>query len=280
MMAAAAYLLRGQVMHARLRPIINRFVYPVFCVRLNLARLTELRGRWFGVDCARTVSVQSRDYGPRDGSDLLLWIRQVLREHELPHDGEVWLQTFPRVLGFVFNPVSFWYCHDANGDLRAVLAEVNNTFGDTHRYLLVAQAGAVIDEHTPLLSRKLMHVSPFCAVAGHYQFRLRDTASTAFVGIDYFDDAGLLIKTAIGGYMQPLNDASMLRALLAQPLLTLGVFAKIHWQAVKLWCQKVPFYRQPPAPEPNLSFQTPLSVKASFVNDRSFNDRNLEERSS
>lgn len=274
-MAAAAYLLRGQVMHSRLRPVMNHFVYPVFCVRINLARLNELRGRWFGVDCRRLVSVQTRDYGPRDGSDLLHWIRDVLREHDLPHDGVVWLQTFPRVLGFVFNPVSFWYCHDAAGDLRAVLAEVNNTFGDTHRYLLAAHAGAVIDEHTPLLARKLMHVSPFCAVAGHYQFRLRDTENTAFVGIDYFDEAGLLIKTAIGGHKQLLSDATMWRALLAQPLLTIGVFSKIHWQALKLWCKKVPFFRQPLAPEPNLSFQTPLSVQASFVNDR-----NLEERSS
>lgn len=272
-MTAAAYLLRGQVMHSRLRPVSNRFVYPVFCVRLNLARLNHLRGRWFGVNCRRAVSVQTRDYGPRDGSDLLLWIRQILREHELPHDGEVWLQTFPRVLGFVFNPVSFWYCHDAAGDLRAVLAEVNNTFGDTHQYLLVAQAGSVINEHTPLLARKLMHVSPFCQVTGHYQFRLRDTGNTAFVGIDYFDEAGLLIKTAIGGHKQPLSDAAMLRALLAQPLLTLGVFGKIHWQALKLWCKKVPFYRQPVPPEPNLSFQTPLRVQASFVNDRKSQER-------
>lgn len=260
MMSAAALLLRGQVMHHRMRPAKNQFVYPVFSVRVNLARLDQLTNRWFGINCARAVSLHTKDYGPRDGSDLLQWIRAVLREHQLPADGEVWLQTFPRVLGFVFNPVSFWYCHDAQGNLRAVLAEVNNTFGDTYRYLLVAQSGAVIDEYTPLFSQKLMHVSPFCQVKGHYQFRLRDTASSAFVGIDYFDEHGLLIKTAIGGYKQPLNASTVRQALLAQPLLTIGVFAKIHWQALKLWWKKVPFFRQPQPPVINLSLHTPPAV--------------------
>ena len=135
-MKPAAQLIRGQVMHERQRPVRHRFVYPVFYLRLDVARLDELNSYWFGVDRRRPVSLHVRDYGPRDGSSLELWMRALLHEHGINAGGEILLQTFPRVFGFAFNPVSFWYCHDVEGGLRAVLAEVSNTFGETHRYLL------------------------------------------------------------------------------------------------------------------------------------------------
>ena len=135
-MNAPAQLIHARVMHARLRPALHRFVYPVFYVRLNLARLDECQSGWFGVDLRRPLSLRTHDYGPRDGSGLEQWMRTLLATHGIAADGEIWLQTFPRVLGYAFNPVSFWYCHDTHGRLRAVLAEVNNTFGETHRYLL------------------------------------------------------------------------------------------------------------------------------------------------
>ncbi|QLG87500.1 DUF1365 domain-containing protein [Chitinibacter bivalviorum] len=254
-MNATGYVIRGQVMHARLRPAANRFVYPVFCIRINLARLAELDNAWFGVDRTRIVSIRTRDYGPRDGSNLQRWMRQLLAAQHITCDGEIWLQTFPRVLGFAFNPVSFWYCHDAGGNLIAVLAEVNNTFGETHRYLLQGQSGAAIDGNTQLIIKKLMHVSPFCEVQGHYQFRFRDTEQTSFVGIDYYDESGLLIKTAIGGYRQAWSLAAVRYAVMMQPFLTFGVVCRIHWQAAKLWWKKVPFFRKPAPPEQGLSFQ-------------------------
>lgn len=242
---AAAYLIRGQVMHARLRPVLHRFVYPVFFLRLNLARLDEAGSFWFGVNRCRLMSIRMRDYGPRDGSDLDAWMRGQLTAAGLPADGEIWLQTFPRMLGFVFNPVSFWYCHDHSGALRAVLAEVNNTFGETHRYLLANSAGGEITEDTCLVCAKAMHVSPFCEVRGSYQFRFRDTETSTFVGIDYDDGNGALINTAVGGKRQTLTARSALQALLAQPFMTIGIVAKIHWQALKLWRRHVPFFRKP-----------------------------------
>jgi len=248
-MTIPAYLIRGQVMHERFRPVRHRFVYPVFCLRLNLARLAEAGNLWFGVDRRRLMSLRTRDYGPRDGSDLDQWMRAQLKEAGLPHDGEIWLQTFPRLFGFVFNPVSFWYCHDRHGTLRAVLAEVNNTFGETHRYLLSGSEGQAITADTRLVCAKAMHVSPFCEVRGSYRFRFRDTAETVMVGIDYDDGNGPLINTAIGGKRRVLTAASALQALLAQPFMTVGIVVKIHWQAWKLWRRHVPFFRKPePAP--------------------------------
>ncbi|WP_288841485.1 DUF1365 domain-containing protein [uncultured Deefgea sp.] len=247
-MNAPAQIIRGQVMHQRLRPAQHRFVYPVFCLRLNLARLGDIEVSGFGLNRWRPVAIYTQDYGPKDGSDLEHWMRDVLAQNGITADGEIWLHTFPRVFGFVFNPVSFWYCYDRQGGLRAVLAEVNNTFGETHQYLIAAHDEQCIAADTRLECIKMMHVSPFCEVQGHYQFGFRDTAKTAWVGIDYFDGDGLLIKTAVGGQRADLNRQTLWRALLAQPLLTLGVFARIHWQALHLWRKRVPFFSKPIPP--------------------------------
>ncbi|MBM3117263.1 DUF1365 domain-containing protein [Jeongeupia naejangsanensis] len=249
----AGFVLVGRVMHARLRPVRHRFVYPVFCIRLNLGQLDAVGNRWFGIDARRPLSLRIRDYGPRDGSPLLPWIRRQLADAGLPADGEVWLQTFPRVFGHVFNPVSFWFCHDAAGGLRALLAEVNNTFGEHHAYLLGAPDGGVITAGTELHCRKRLHVSPFCRVEGGYRFRVTERDGLSCVAIDHDDRDGTLIRTAISGRLLPWQAPTLRRALLRQPLLTLGVVFRIHWQALQLWLRGVPFFRKPAPPEQRLS---------------------------
>jgi DUF1365 family protein len=272
---AAAYLVRGQVMHERLRPVHHRFVYPVFCVRLNLGRLAEANNAWFGVNRKRLMSVRTRDYGPRDGSDLDGWIRAQLVEAGLPADGEIWLQTFPRMFGFVFNPVSFWLCHDSGGALRAVLAEVNSTFGETHRYLLADGERKAITPDTRLACAKEMHVSPFCEVRGAYHFHVRDTPISTLIGIDYDDhagdqseapasgNAGLLIRTTVGGRLYAMTSDGALLALLTQPFMTFGIVAKIHWQAWKLWRKRVPFFRKPDRSKDSVAATTNFNKEMS-----------------
>jgi len=233
-------------MHERLRPVLHRFVYPVFYVRVNLARLEELNSGWFGVNRRALASLRTRDYGPRDGSDLQQWMRTILHDAGIPADGEIWLQTFPRLFGFAFNPVSFWYCHDQSGALRAVLAEVNNTFGQTHRYVLSSDAPITLQ--TRLVSTKNLHVSPFCQVQGHYSFTFRETAQTSLVSLNYFDGQGLLIKTTVGGNVSDLTPAQIRNAILRQPWLTCSIVLGIHWQALRLWLKKVPWFSKPTAP--------------------------------
>ncbi|TAL81696.1 MAG: DUF1365 domain-containing protein [Candidimonas sp.] len=247
-------------MHERLRPKRNRFVYPVFSVRINLDRLQELNRWWFSVDRWGLMGIRTRDYGACDGSDLAIWIRRQLAEAGVQANGEMWLQTFPRVFGYVFNPVSFWYCHDRDGGLRALLAEVTSTFGERHRYLLTAPEGAVITDATTLECRKQLHVSPFFRVEGHYQFRLRDTADTSFVGIDYFDAAGLVLRTSVAGRKTALNRQTVLRAVTRQPLMTFSIIARIYWQALRLWLRKVPFFSKPQRSE--AAMHPPVSESA------------------
>ena len=245
-----AALLMGTVRHARLRPVPHVFAYPTFCVLLPMRRwaqgltqpaLARNRGAW--------MSFHDADHG-EGGHDALAWLLRLLTERGVHDaDGEIWLLTYPRVLGFVFKPVSFWYCHRADGRLRAVVAEVNNTFGERHCYLL---DGPDVGWGRTLQADKAFHVSPFIAVRGYYRFRFARTATQGderlMARVEYSDAAGPLLITSIGGTLLPLTRANARNALLRMPLLTLGVVARIQWQALRLWLKRVPWLRKPPAP--------------------------------
>ena len=232
----SAELLTGRVMHRRLRPVQHHFSYGVFFLRLPLTRLAEA-----GIALNRPAlcSFHFRDHGARDGSHPLAWIRALLAREGIAADGEIWLQCFPRVLGYVFNPVSFWFCEDRHGRLKAVLAEVSNTFGERHTYLLRAEGA--------LEARKVFHVSPFFPVAGHYRFRFDEHAGRRLARIDYFDETGPLLYTSISGQPQPLTRARLAAACLTHPFMTFAIMARIHWQAVRLWLKRVPFFAKPAA---------------------------------
>jgi DUF1365 family protein len=244
-----AQLYFGEVMHSRLRPRRNRFRYPVFFLRFPLSRMDTLRTPLLSVDRWNLLSVHRRDHGARDGSDLQAWARAVLRAEGIDRaDGEIWLQAFPRVLGYVFNPVSFWLCHDRAGGLRAVLCEVSNTFGERHNYLLAHPDQRCIGAGDWLTARKVFHVSPFCEVRGSYRFQFLFEAAQSSVRIDYHDGNGMLLATAVRGRPVPLTTGALARAFLLYPWMTLGVIARIHWQALRLWRKGVPFFRKPLPP--------------------------------
>jgi uncharacterized protein len=242
----------GRVWHQRVRPVQHSFAYASYFLMLPMRALraqpdAQLRRNRFGA-----LSFFDRDHGD-GGDDALNWFDELLRSEGI-HDatGEVWLHTYPRVLGHVFNPVSFWYAHRSDGSLAVVLAEVNNTFGERHGYLL---HGATLAWDRPVEAQKVFHVSPFCAVAGRYTFRFKlegkgvGAPRTTMASIDHHDDAGPLLQTRVGGSLVPLSAQSMRRAFFGMPLMTLCVVARIHWQALKLAFKRVPFHHQPPAPE-------------------------------
>ena len=252
---ANCWLYRGTVLHRRVRPVANAFRYRVFFLKFPLHRAAELVNAVFSVDRFNLLSFHHADHG--DGGDLQAWVRALLaREGISDADGEVWLQCFPRVLGYVFNPVSFWFCHRADGRLRAIVAEVRNTFGERHCYLLDTADAAPLRYGQVLTARKVFHVSPFCAVEGGYRFRFMSTgavpyqpgAARSVARIDYHDDCGDLIHTSISGTAYPFTTAALLLALARHPLMTFGVIARIHWQALRLWLKRVPFHPKPTPP--------------------------------
>jgi DUF1365 family protein len=259
--AIAPQLCFGLVRHARLRPARNAFSYGGYYLRLPLRTLGD--GGFKTALCSRNrfnlLSFHDADHG--DGQQpLLAWIDGFLRaEGVTDADGEIWLQAMPRVLGFVFNPVSFWFCHGRDGALRAIVCDVRNTFGERHRYLL--GGGGVIRNGALLTARKVFHVSPFCAVEGSYRFRFTcalrlragDPAEQTLACIDYHDNAGLLLQTSVSGRAAPLSTASAARAFFFYPLMTFNVVVRIHLQALRLWCKRVPFFSKPAPPKQKVS---------------------------
>lgn len=252
----------GRVMHRRLRPTEHQFSYGVFYLRVPLSALTTMRQRsniWLRMNGFGLLSLRERDYGPRDGTDWETWVRRLLRGADVTTaDGEIVLQTFPRLLGYVFNPISVWYCFDRAGALRAAICEVNNTFGERHNYVVAHEDGRAISTSDWLIAKKVFHVSPFCEVRGYYRFRFEQTFAAdaarearSFSQIDFFDGASdddKLIVTTMHGTPQPLTSASARNAFFTYPLMTLGVIARIHWQALKLWRKNVPFFTKPAPP--------------------------------
>ena len=240
----------GAVMHERHVQAHNRFVYPTAFLRLPLSRLDTLRVPLLGIERAGVFSFCNRDHGARDGSPLQPWIHALLRGQGLAEicDGEIVLQTMPRIFGFVFNPVSFWFCHDRAGALRVVLAEVSNTFGERHNYLVHHPDQRPIVAGDELRATKCFHVSPFFPVRGEYRFRFEQRGAVHAVSSDLWDGGELQLSTRLSGRAQALDGGAMRKWLARQPFMTLGVVARIHWQALRLALRRVSFFRKPPPP--------------------------------
>lgn len=242
---------RGLVRHTRLRPVRHAFAYRTFFLLLPLRGMRRLGGGELAVNRAGWMSFHDADHGDGRGPQrggALAWIEEVLRSHGIGDaDGEIWLQCYPRVLGYVFKPVSFWYCHRADGSLRAILAEVNNTFGERHCYLLEQPRYG-----QPMRAVKVFHVSPFCRVSGEYTFRFlraeRDGVARTVARVDLADADGVLLQTSISGELRPYQARGARAALWRQPAMTLGLIAHIHWQALRLWLKRVPFFSKPVPP--------------------------------
>ncbi len=238
--------IRGQTFHGRKGAVVNRFRYGVDYLLLDpeTARGPSL----FSLNRGNLVSVHDLDHGgaPKQGRGAL-WVREVLAAHGLPAPAKIELLAQPRVLGHVFNPVSFWLCRDVQGGLRVVIAEVSNTFGDRHSYLCHREDHAVITAEDHIPARKIFHVSPFQPVEGGYVFRFDIRPDRIGIWIDYTAGAGGLIATLTGARV-PLTNRALLGACLRRPFGSRRVLALIHWQALKLALKGAVYRRRPEPP--------------------------------
>jgi DUF1365 family protein len=248
----------GSVHHARTRPSSHRFTYGTYFLMLpmHLERAQGVPTAASGWQANRRGALSFFDEDHGEGRSVALggalpWLRSLLCSQGIADvDGDIWLQTYPRVWGYTFKPVSFWYCLRAaqqGGALRAVVAEVNNTFGERHCYVLDAPAWG-----ETVTADKALHVSPFCEVKGHYAFCFsrEETAAGTVISarVDHHDAQGLLIHTRLSGTLQPLDEPALRRALWRYPLMTLGVVWRIHREAFKLWRKRVPYFAKPTPP--------------------------------
>lgn len=242
-----------RVMHRRRVAPYYRFVYRVFYLLVDIDRIDALasRLRFFSRDRFNLLSLRTTDHG--DGRGLRAWAEGLLRERGIePDGGRIRLLTFPRVFGFAFNPISLWYCERRDGELQAVIAEVNNTFGEKHSYVL-ASDGAPLSYDTPIEKEKVFHVSPFFDRKGQYRFTLGAPDVRIRVAIHETRNGAPILDATLAGERRALSDTAILGQVLRMPWMTLKVVVGIHWEALKLWLRGAKFHRKPDPLRPNVS---------------------------
>lgn len=258
---------RAEVSHTRTGEVRHRLRHSVFYLFLDLGRLDETAAasRVFSCNRFNLLSFYDRDHGARDARPVKKWVEEQLKRAGLfDPGGRVFLLTLPRILGYVFNPLSIYYCFDSEDRLTAVLHEVRNTFGELHGYLLPAELGAdgVVRQETD----KRFHVSPFIGMAARYHFRLSVPGETVDVRISQTIEGGGL-KARLWGRRHPFNDRELLAALASMPLMTFKVMAAILWHGAHLWLKKASFHRKPEAPAEPVTFDPPQPAAKSAEGD-------------
>ena len=239
-------LFEASIYHKRFYPKANKFRYSGFYIKFSIDSLQSLKSRLFSVNSFNLFSFYEKDHGYRDGSQLDAWVRDTLGEAGLTNfDGKIILQTFPRVLGYVFNPVSFWYCY-RHEKLAAVICEVNNTFGESHSYVITNQIN-----NTVTLPKEF-HVSPFYDIKGDYEF---DFQKNNFVKINYYFDNKLQLTTSIKGENISWSDFNLFKIFVRHPFYTIFVILFIHYQAVKLFFKKNKYFPKPKKLTPNITYE-------------------------
>jgi DUF1365 family protein len=243
----------GRTFHGRRGSVENAFTYGVDYLLLD-PEADLSTPALFSRNRGNVTSLHDRDHGGAPGQGRgAPWARDVLAAHGVTAaDGQLLLLAQPRVLGHVFNPASFWLCHDRAGTLRAVIAEVTNTFGDRHSYLCAHDDQRPIGREDTLTATKIFHVSPFQPVEGGYVFRFDIRPDRVGIWIDYTQGNGGLYAT-LTGPRAPLRNATILRAMLRRPFGSRRVLGLIHWQALKLWWKGAKYRPRPEPPAQEVS---------------------------
>jgi DUF1365 family protein len=226
---AASAIYTGWVMHRRLRPRMHHFRYRVFSLLLDLDELPSLsRLRLFGWNKAALFSFQDRDHG--DGRPLKAWLDSLLAAAGLAAHGPKRVLCYPRIFGYVFNPLSVWFCHTQDGALKAVVYEVHNTYGERHAYVVPCGGGGV-KRHA---QDKDFYVSPFLSQDCRYHFRTLAPDAQVVVAIQEQEAGQPILTASFKGRRRALGDGALLAMLLRYPLMTLKVVVAIHYEAVRL----------------------------------------------
>jgi uncharacterized protein len=260
-------LFRGRTVHERFGKVRHRLVYDIYQLLLDVDDVaTSAKGlKWLNYNRFGALSFYDRDHGDRSGAPLRGWVETRFAEAGVDlKGGPIRLLTFPRVLGFVFNPISVFFGYSRQGELKGVIYEVNNTFGETHSY--VAPAGNNPIEHHQ--ADKVFHVSPFFDVSGRYAFTLRAPHDGLSLVINKYSGDQRDHVATLRANRLPLLDAELAKSFFTMPFLTLKVVAAIHFEALKLLF-KGARYHDKPAPPPSSSIATNLKpqTRISLPND-------------
>ena len=234
----------GNVIHKRFKPKTNTFNYKVFSLLIDLSEIDLLHKtlRLFSYNKFNIISFFNKDHGPRDGSSLKNWVLDNLKKNNIESDDvKIKLLCYPRIFGYVFNPLSVFYIYDKNSDLIAILYEVKNTFGEQHSYIFKTKKEQNLIQH---VCKKKFHVSPFIEMNCIYFFRLLKPGNKISVIIDVQDSEGKILYASQDGVKSELNNNNLFKSYLKHPLMTFKIIIAIHFEAFKLWTKGIKFIKK------------------------------------
>jgi hypothetical protein len=239
-----SYIYSGNVVHKRFKPKIHFFKYKVFSLLIDLSELELLDKnlKIFSYNKFNIVSFYDRDHGARDGSSIKEWVIDNLKKNNIDNENiQIKLLCYPRIFGYVFNPLSVFYIYDNNSNLISVLYEVKNTFGEQHTYIFKTDIDQNLIQHT---CKKKFHVSPFIEMDCTYFFRLLKPGKKISVIIDQNDKDGKILYASQDGVRSEMNNSNFVKSYLKHPLMTFKIILAIHFEAFKLWSKGIKFIKK------------------------------------
>ena len=239
-----SYIYSGNVVHKRFKPKIHFFKYKVFSLLIDLSELELLDKnlKIFSYNKFNIVSFYDRDHGARDGSSIKEWVIDNLKKNNIDNENiQIKLLCYPRIFGYVFNPLSVFYIYDNNSNLISVLYEVKNTFGEQHTYIFKTDIDQNLIQH---MCKKKFHVSPFIEMDCTYFFRLLKPGKKISVIIDQNDKDGKILYASQDGVRSEISNANFVKSYLKHPLMTFKIILAIHFEAFKLWSKGIKFIKK------------------------------------
>ena len=234
----------GQVIHKRFKPKVHSFRYDVFSLLIDLSELETLdkQVNFFSYNKFNWISFYDKDHGDRDGSSLINWVQKNLRKNNISTENiKIKILCYPRIFGFVFNPLSVFYVYNSNENLISILYEVKNTFGEQHTYIFRIEKDANLIQNN---CSKKFHVSPFIQMNCNYFFRLLKPGNKISVIIDQYENKDKILYASQDGIRTDFNTKYLVKSFLNHPLMTFKIIIAIHYEAFKLWSKGIKYIKK------------------------------------
>ena len=234
----------GNVIHKRFKPKEHFFKYKVFSLFIDLSELNELNDKlkFFSLNKFNLISFYEKDHGERDGTSLFDWVKKNLSTNEISTDNiKVKLLCYPRILGYVFNPLSIFFVYDKNNNLISILYEVKNTFDEQHTYVFKVESQNKLIQNN---CSKKFHVSPFIEMDCNYFFKILNPDQKLSIVIDQYDQEGKILFASQDGVRSDLTSKNLMNSYLKHPLMTFKIISAIHFEAFKLWIKGIKFIKK------------------------------------
>jgi len=234
----------GKVIHKRFKPKVHYFKYKVFSLLIDLSELEILdkKVNFFSYNKFNLISFYEKDHGDRDGSSLTSWVKKNLEKYNIQaKDIKIKILCYPRIFGFVFNPLSVFYIYNFEDQLISILYEVKNTFGEQHTYIFKVTKDANLVQNN---CSKKFHVSPFIEMNCNYFFRLLKPGNKISVIIDQYDNEDQILYASQDGTRSDFNTQHLIKSYLKHPIMTFKIILAIHFEAFKLWAKGIKFIKK------------------------------------